>query len=187
MTTIMLFIIWIMIPAIIVFKNAVKIRKIKLELEHSRILYSFCEVRDFFAMKALHKEISEDSEMFRFFYVTNSAMIHNHPEFGKCFVSMIRDIYKKKTRNNKAPEDTGLAKELRQADDESKAAAMKFIHAYTKALFTAMPYVLIDFVARKAGRSADIITLKILAKNPFSSENRKAANFGMALARAACV
>ena len=174
-------------PALVILKNISRVADLKLELEHSRILYAFCSVRDTFALKAIRNEVSEESELFKFFYGVNSMLIHDHPKHGKCFVEMIREIYKKRTSNNKAPQNTRLAKELGEADKESKAAAMLFIHAYSRALLKAMPLVIVDAFAKLTKQKSDGLILKIVALNPFSTDNRNAAQFGMALARAACL
>lgn len=171
-----------------ILRNIARVGNAITERDHDRILYAFCDVRDSFALRAINKEISEDSEVFKFFYSTLAKLVHDHPHHGKCFVDLIREIYKKKTRNNKTPEQTLLAKELEQADEETKRLAMVFINAYTQALFSALPFVLADRMACKFIESKNQLILKVLANNPLSTtQNRNAANFGLALARAACM
>jgi hypothetical protein len=71
--------------------------------------------------------------------------------------------------------------------DVPHGISWKFIHAYTKALVTATPFIIVDVLSRLIGKSTDILILSILSKNPISTENRNAAKFGMVIAKAACL
>lgn len=111
----------------------VKIWHIKKQLLHDRLLYSFCSVRDAIALKAIKGEIDEDSEVFRFFYLKNSELIHIHKKSGLCFSGIGRSMVGRmitSPKNAPIPAETKrLLRQLRHSDDEIKQIAGVWINA----------------------------------------------------------
>ena len=184
MTFVIAIILWIGVPLLLVIGNLLRKEDLKLQIKHQQILYSFCSVRDSIALKVIRNEISEESAVFDFFYRVNACVIHKHPEYGKCFIKLYREIFK---RSSEKPTAAGqrLAVEIEEADEELRSIVLVYVHACLKAVLVAMPYVLVDKLVNVL-KATDTSVLSCLKRLPFFPKERKQlVELGLTLARAA--
>jgi hypothetical protein len=176
MNAFILMLLWIGPPFIVLWLLFRDGYHMVLKRRHDRILYTYCEVRDSIALKALDGEISESSELFKFFYETNAEMIHQNKDHGWCYVGLFR-----KMNPWRSAEDDewirNLEQEIESSSEDVKKIVSKHARAMCQAMVTAMPFMLKDAIV--------VRILKIWSHLPLlSKESRKHAEFNLDLARA---
>ena len=187
MTTTIILVSWIGVPAILILLNVRKVWNLYIRLLHDRILYGFCQVRDAIAVKAANGEISEDGAIFRTLYTNNAMVIHHHAEFGRCLVKFFKTVHEEEEMANEAANEFSdqLIKEMELADEETKQIAMKYTHTLTMALFMAEGAVFLDRIKRIL-KTTDEAILRFLSSSPMLSRaKRETANRCLKLMRAA--
>ena len=186
MITTIILIAWIGIPLALIIINESKIGDLEATILHCRILFWFCEVRDAAAIKALKGEMDEEGRLFKLLYTTNAGIIHNNRNLGKCFIHLIRDIYRME-KTEIVHGGNKLVKEIEAADEETKQIVNKYVHAVMRATFSALPFILFDRLVRKI-KTTDERVLNFASKVViFPREKRAVSRFGSILARAACI
>lgn len=126
--------IWFAFPVMVSVAAAVAVRRLQKRRLHDQLLYRFCSVRDAIAMKAIRGEISENSEIFEFFYTANARVIHRHKKMGICFNDFARRLIEHSDRkgDHQRPIDAKtkrLVRQVRRADLETKAIVVSWIEA----------------------------------------------------------
>lgn len=187
-----LILIW-MAPAIFVLiKNRLERVALFRRYLHDRILFAFCDVRDKIAIAAANGTISEESEIFNFFYTTNAQLIHHHSDMGICFASVVKQIetrYKHpKKRGDEPIELKRLRREMNNAAPEIKSVLGIWVRAMSNALFLNSPLFRLEVRKRMAEETAEKIKVQMeqLAKSRQQSKGvREVAEFGALVASAA--
>jgi len=127
MNILILLVIWLVIPLAIITNAVLSVRHLRKQRLHDLILYRFCAVRDAIALKVLSEELTEDSEIFRFFYVFNAQLIHGHRHAGICFNDIGRrvvgHVFSSRPKRPMEAKTKRLIRQLKHASPEIKAIA----------------------------------------------------------------
>lgn len=129
-------VVWLGVPLIGILLEYCKLWSLSRRIKHDEILFKFCRVRDAFALKVLKQELSEDSELFDFFYYKNATLIHNNRKLGVCFKEMAHGLANMWDHQSQpvSVEKKRFLRELKNADDSTKELAFNFITAVVQVL-----------------------------------------------------
>lgn len=175
--------VWLVLPVIAVAISAAMYLVVKRKLRHDWILFSFCEVRDAFALLALEEKLSEDSSLFKFFYTTNAAIIHSHEDHGSCFYRLFKEIVKVREDIPRYGSNR-IEAELEYADAEIKKVVTVYNRAFFVALLNATPYAIAERLFETRANGKETIGFQRLAKSLIvRREQRENAKFGLSLSR----
>ncbi len=117
---------WLGIPLLGVLWGYFTYRRIVKMWKHDQILFAFCAARDVIALKAVQGEVSEDSELFNFFYSLNAQLIHHNREFGVCFKELAQALTSGRYNGTISSSTEELMRQLRDGDTEIKLMAYRY-------------------------------------------------------------
>lgn len=179
MTTIVLIAMWLLVPLVYFGISEIEVRRLRRALNHARILYTFCEARDFMAVKALRGEMDERSEVFRYFYEKLGHIIHTHEAYPIGFAHLAKDLAE--NRNRPSPVWVRrLLRELKKSDPEVKKMVAHYLSAIELVVKQDTAISLLDKLPTwrlEAGLLKRLTRLPLL-----SGEKRRFAKFSLALA-----
>jgi len=125
---------------------------------HDLILYQLCDVRDFMAVKAVNGELSEKSELFKYFFGVIADVVHVHKEYPICFRHLASGV--KENHNQPVPVwKKRLMREIKKSDAETRNVVIKYLNAVQIAMREDKRIAFIErtwFVIRKSQKSTDV-------------------------------
>lgn len=136
-----------------------KVYRLRRAKKHDWILYRFCRVRDAFAELAIDGKISEDSRIFKFFYLNNADLIHTHRTAGTCFSNLLRVVDRQVEPST--PDEKQWMESLFQEIHDSEKAVRSIVAIYDRALFEAIISSLHLIMVDRIIRSKPLRQLKL--------------------------
>ena len=128
MNLFILVIVWLAVPVGWYALITCRLRRLRREREHDRILYARCAARDTVAVKVLRGELDERSRTFEYFTRFLSNIIHQDRTYpiGFAHIAKALDAQKNKPKPAKILQ---LLRELKRSDEETKLMVRSYIDA----------------------------------------------------------
>ena len=176
MNTILLILIWIAPALLLVTFSHIRVRTQIRRRNHDRILYALCDVRDFMAVKAARGELSEHSEIFKYFFGMIADIIHDHKNHPLCFRHLAIGI--KVNRNQPVPTwQRRLLREIKKSDPQTRLMLVKYLEAVQISMHEDQRIALVERTWFRLIRSSSDIFKRVSKQHLFSHETRAFARF----------
>ena len=180
MNTALLIILWIAPSLFVVCINHVRVRSEIRRRNHDRILYALCDVRDFMAIKATKGELSESSEVFKYFFGVIADIIHVHKNHPLCFRHIAAGV--KENYNQPVPTwKRRLIREIRKSDTETRAMLLKYLGAVQISMHEDKRIAFIERTWFKLSRERVDIFKRVARQTVLSNDTRTFARFAASI------
>lgn len=180
MNTALLILLWLAPALCVMCVNHVRVRSAIRRRNHDRILYALCNVRDFMAVKSARGELSESSEVFKYFFGVIADIVHVHKNHPLCFRHLAAGV--KENRHQTVPTwKRRLMREIRKSDAETRLVFGEYLRALQIAMHEDKRIAFIERTWFKLSRSRVDIFKAVARQSVLSHDTRTLARFAASI------
>lgn len=178
MSTFTLISLGVVIPLIVALIDALRLHRLALSKAHDMMLYSLCKVRDETAMLAIEGKLSENDEVFDFFYTTTARVVHDNKQMGVCFNGLMRALDKELSlSSNDSRQTNALKTRVQSGDEKIKELASNWAFAIELGFMASFPLIKYDRVVRILRKFHSDSLQSLMRLVGFSNEELKVLSF----------